>query len=104
MAQGDPQRDPLRQPIAAIDRIDQLVTDMRRDFAAAEARAERRMQQVERSEKAFIAAIGAIRANIQRSTERLDEAGEGLRAVRDSIRADTESVYAMLDRLGPARG
>jgi hypothetical protein len=62
------------------------------------------MRRFERSENAFIEAISNIDRNIQRNNERLDELGAGLREIRDSIRAHTEAIFAMLDRLGPAPG
>lgn len=129
MAQGDPHRDLLERATAAIERMDrqaalqqasfdrqaqafdrhertleQLVMEMREDRVAAEAREERMMRRFERSENVFINAISDIDKNIQRNNERLDELGAGLREIRDSIRAHTKAIFAMLDRLGPAPG
>jgi hypothetical protein len=129
MAPADPHRDLLERATAAIERMDQsavlqqasfdrqaqafdrqertleqLIDQMRKDRAAAQAREERMMRRFERSGNVFIEAISDVDKNIQRNNERLDELGAGLREIRDSIRAHTEAIFAMLDRLGPAPG
>ena len=84
--------------------LERLITEMRADRAAAQAHEEQMMRRFERSEKSFIGAISDIRSNIQRSTARLEDIGAGLREVRDSIRADTEAIFARIADLGPAPG
>lgn len=58
------------------------------------------------SERVFIAAFNDIEASLERSNERADTANrehiEAVRDMRDSIRANTEAVLSVLDRLGPA--
>jgi cytochrome c556 len=85
-------------------RLERVFSQMQEDRVAAQAREERMMRRFERSEQVFIEAISDIDANIQRNNERLEEMGAGLREIRDSIRAHTEAIFAVLDRLGPAPG
>jgi hypothetical protein len=66
-------------------------------FVRQAAAFDRLTRRIERSENLFIQAISDIDASIQRSVERLDDMG-------DSIRANTQAVLSMLDRLGPAPG
>lgn len=72
---------------------------------------ERHRELIERgktSERVFIAAFSEIEVRLERGGERAEAAGreliETLRDMRGSIRANTEAVLSVLDRLGPAAG
>lgn len=56
----------------------------------------------------FIAAFDDIEASLERANERADanarETAAAIRGGRESIRAHTEALLAVLDRFGPATG
>ena len=58
---------------------------------------ERMMHRMDRRDDTLVEAIGDIDLSLKRNTERLEDMG-------DAIRANTQAVLAMLDRLGPATG
>lgn len=112
---GDAHRDLLDRATAAIERIDRtlerqekaferqeashdrLMQRLEEDRVEGRARHEQMMRRFERSEQVFIEAISDIDASLKRNTERLDEMGQW-------IRANTQAVLSVLDRLGPATG
>ena len=81
----------------SFDRQQQSFERQQQSFERMQESFERTIRRSERSENAFIVAISDIAANIQRNTDRLDDMGE-------AIRANTQAVLSMLDRLGPAPG
>ena len=119
MTDPDPQRDLLERATAALEGIDRTVASqgkaferqavafdrqaesfekmMRRmdeDRAEARAHHERMIRRMERSETIFVEAIGDIDQSIQRNTDRLED-------MRESIRANTQAILSVLDRLEP---
>jgi len=52
---------------------------------------------LERSEDRVVEALGDLHLEVARNTARLDD-------MREGIRANTQAVLSMLDRLGPAHG
>ncbi len=88
----------LGVPIAIKDNVDvEGVTTWRG--------AQRHQQLLERgktSERVFIDALVDIDASIKQSNERSAEITASIRDMRESIRANTQAVLSVLDRLGPA--
>lgn len=78
--------------------IERLFRKMDERDARSEAREERLMARWERSEKLFVSAIAEmsreITAELQQMSARLDDMG-------DAIRANTQAVLSVLDRLDP---
>jgi hypothetical protein len=78
--------------------IERLFRKMDERDARSEAREERLMERWERSEKLFVSAIADIShettSQLQQMSARLDDIG-------DAIRANTQAVLSVLDRLDP---
>jgi len=89
---GAGERDPIARQLEELNRLE------RGRFEVANRRAEERHRQLLERGRAesriFISALSDIDRNIQRNNDRLDEMGE-------SIRANTQAVLSVLDRLAP---
>jgi hypothetical protein len=98
----------LERQTVAFDRHEVALADLfrrmdERDALAAERhevlmREHRRLlDRFARSEDRVVEALGDLHLEASRNTDRLDD-------MRESIRANTQAVLSVLDRLGPATG
>ncbi len=97
---------------AASDPIVEQLAEINRRAEVYDRRAEERHRALigrgRASERVFIAAFSEIETAIERSSDRADrnarEHREAIQDMRASIRANTDAVLAVLDRLEPPPG
>ena len=100
----DRHEDLLDRATAALERIDATFErqaasfDRQSDAFDRQAEShERMMHRMERRDDMFMEAISEVGLSLQRNTDRLED-------MADTIRANTQAVLSVLDRLGPAAG
>ena len=90
MSSEDRGRDLLERVTVAIGRLDSTMA------LQAESH-EQMMRRMDRRDDLLVEAIGDIDLSLKRNADRLEDMG-------DAIRANTQAVLSVLDRLGPANG
>ena len=90
----------------AEERHEFLLRQWHKSMALERARHQELIGRGKASERVFISAFDEIVARLERSDQRADAASrehvDAIRDMRASIRANTEAVLSVLDRLGPA--
>jgi len=105
---GDAERGLLERATVALERHEKALEDLFRRMDERDAHAFERHEALMRghrrlldrfaaSEDRVVEALGDLHLEVARNTARLDD-------MREGIRANTQAVLSMLDRLGPAHG
>ena len=99
---------PLIRRNALLDRFDEMHRRLDARIEEMNRRGENRhgqlLERSRASERIFIEAMTDIDQSIKRSNERMSAHMLAIRDMPESIRADTQAVLLLLDRLGPAQG
>jgi hypothetical protein len=93
----DRQAETFDRQAASFDRQAEAFDRQAASFGRHAESHELMMRRMDRRDDVLIEAISEIGLSLQRNTERLEDMGE-------AIRANTQAVLSVLDRLGPATG